>query len=88
MVPRSSLRPGPQSAHVDYASHPRSQCCFKNPARSLQVDPLKGLVTDLADNANEMNDSITPLHALAEIVRTQHRTPHPLHSVILSRQRL
>jgi hypothetical protein len=52
------------------------------------VDPLNGLVTDLADNADEMNDGITSLHALAEIVRTQHRTPHPLHSVLLSRQRL
>ena len=52
------------------------------------MDPLKGLVTDLADNANEVDDSITSLHALAEIVRTQHRTPHPIRSVILSLQRL
>ena len=52
------------------------------------MDPLKGLVTDLADKADEVDDSITPLHALAEIVRTQHRTPHPIRSVILSLQRL
>ena len=44
--------------------------------------PFKSLVSDFTDDADQVDHGITPLQGPAEIVRTQHRTPEPIHTDI------
>ena len=52
------------------------------------MNPFKGLVTNFADDADQVDHGIAALQGPAEIVRTQHRAPHPIHADIRSLQPL